>query len=144
MRGEYIMKKIIAFSTVVFMILSLTACSGKSGEATPAANQTTDVQTVDFVDAMGMVKANEIKDISLEFSAEVKKVLVKKGQKVREGEELIQLDTSDFLAKISNKEYELDAAKVELQNKLFAMNNLNKAIKEKKMYLTITNWILKR
>jgi HlyD family secretion protein len=66
------------------------------------------------VEAFGVIKAREYKDINLEFPAQITKVPVKDGQHVGRGEALIYLDTSDFEAQLKNKEFELANARYNL------------------------------
>lgn len=66
------------------------------------------------VEAFGVVKAREYKDLNLEFPAQIIKVPVKDGQHVSKGETLIYLNTSDFQSQLKSKELELYRARYEL------------------------------
>ena len=66
------------------------------------------------VEAFGLVKARDYKDINLDFPAQVLAVPVKNGQNVKLGEALIQLNINDYQAIIKGKENELSAARYEL------------------------------
>jgi HlyD family secretion protein len=79
--------------------------------AAPPRKQVAVKQTVE---AFGVIKAREYKDLNLEFPAQITKVPVKDGQHVSKGETLIYLNTSDFQAQLKNKEYELRNARYEL------------------------------
>ena len=66
------------------------------------------------VEAFGIVKARDYKDINLDFPAQIQKVPVKNGQHVKLNEPLIYLNINNFMAMIKNKENELNFARFEL------------------------------
>ncbi len=66
------------------------------------------------VEAFGLVKARDYKDINLDFPAQVLAVPVKNGQNVKLGEPLIKLNINDYQTMIKSKESELSAARYEL------------------------------
>lgn len=128
------MKKTIAFLMGISIIVCLAACSGKRVDA-PVTSQLAKVEAVDLLDATGIVKTNDIKDITLGFPAEIEKVLVKKGQIVKGGEELVQIDMTEFLMKLGSKENELAAARIALQKEQVEIDTLKGKLKEKKNFL---------
>jgi HlyD family secretion protein len=67
-----------------------------------------------IVEAFGVVKARDYKDINLDFLAQIVEVPVKDGQNVTLGEPLIRLNINDYQAMIKNKENELNQARFEL------------------------------
>jgi HlyD family secretion protein len=67
-----------------------------------------------IVEAFGVVKARDYKDINLDFLAQIIEVPVKDGQNVTLGEPLIYLNINDYQAMIKNKENELNLARFEL------------------------------
>jgi HlyD family secretion protein len=79
--------------------------------AAPSRKQVAVKQTVE---AFGVIKAREYKDLNLEFPAQITKVPVKDGQHVSKGEALIYLNISDFQAQLKNKEFELANARYNL------------------------------
>jgi HlyD family secretion protein len=66
------------------------------------------------VEAFGIIKARDYKDINLDFPAQITRVPVKDGQNVKMGEALIYLNINDFQAMIKNRENELNLARFEL------------------------------
>jgi HlyD family secretion protein len=86
------------------------------------------------VEAFGVVKARDYKDINLDFLAQIVEVPVKDGQNVTLGEPLIHLNINDYQAMIKNKENELNLAKFELlklkKNLQDAGSAYNKALRQ--------------
>lgn len=74
-----------------------------------------EVKSKQVVEAFGIVKAREYKDINLDFPAQIVSVPVKDGQNVSLDEVLIHLNITDFQAMIKSKENELNSARFELQ-----------------------------
>lgn len=72
------------------------------------------VKVKQVVEAFGIVKARDYKDINLEFPAQIQKVPVKDGQNVKFGEALVYLNINNFQAMIKSKENELNLARFEL------------------------------
>lgn len=67
------------------------------------------------VEAFGVVRARDYKDINLDFLAQIVEVPVKDGQNVSLDEPLIHLNINDYQTMIKNKENELNLARFELQ-----------------------------
>ncbi|MGD8400265.1 MAG: efflux RND transporter periplasmic adaptor subunit [Bacillota bacterium] len=84
------------------------AASPRKTAAAAAATATSGVE------AYGTIKAREYKDLNLEFPAQITKVPVRDGQRVKLGEALIYLNISSFQAQLKSKENELNTARFEL------------------------------
>ncbi|MCX7711018.1 MAG: HlyD family efflux transporter periplasmic adaptor subunit [Clostridia bacterium] len=94
------------------LLLSATGC-GKKAEAEKApAKPATD--TKQAVEAFGVAKAKEIKNVNLDFTATIDKVNVREGQKVKSSDVLITLDLNEYKAQLKNKETELKALRGEI------------------------------
>jgi HlyD family secretion protein len=100
----------------IVIIVSLICGAGCKRQAAPksAAPLHKQVAVKQTVEAFGVVKAREYKDLNLEFPAQITKVPVKDGQHVSRGETLIYLNTSDFQSQLKNKEIELYKARYQL------------------------------
>jgi HlyD family secretion protein len=100
------------------IILSATACgTTKTIQATSVTNQIQEVQN-NTIEAAGKIKANDIKNIILDFTAIVQDVHVKEGQRVKQGEELITLDIHEIKEQILDKENDLRIQKLQLEKSL--------------------------
>ncbi|HHT48821.1 MAG TPA: HlyD family efflux transporter periplasmic adaptor subunit [Firmicutes bacterium] len=67
------------------------------------------------IEAFGVVKATTTMNINIDFSARVRELYVKEGQKVTLGQPLLALDVDEYHTQIRNTEYELLAAKFDLK-----------------------------
>lgn len=90
-----------------------SGCKREAEKETAAAIVKAEVSKI--VEAFGVVKARDYKDINLDFLAQIVEVPVKDGQNVSLGEPLIYLNINDYQAMIKNKENELNLARYELQ-----------------------------
>ncbi|HYH04079.1 MAG TPA: biotin/lipoyl-binding protein, partial [Bacillota bacterium] len=106
------LSKVVVLMVVVTLIGS-TGCKRQLGKKTVAAPHKT-VAVKQTVEAYGIIKAREYKDINLDFPAQIVKVPVKDGQHVKLGEALIYLNIDDFKALIKSKENELNNARFDL------------------------------
>lgn len=134
------MKKILLMIIAVALAAAAAAC-GTQAQAAPEATQA-DVQR-QYVEAYGIIKATEVKNITLDFQAAVTAINVKEGQKVITGQKLVSLDLSEINSQLASKELELNAAQNnigrsrsntelrKLQNDLgSARETYNKSLKE--------------
>ncbi|TCL67322.1 CusB/HlyD membrane fusion family barrel-sandwich protein [Hydrogenispora ethanolica] len=98
---------------LLFGLLTMGAsCRKEEKKAVPSSAPKVEVKRT--VEAFGIVKARDYKDINLDFPAQIERVPVKAGQPVSLGQPLIYLSINDFQAQIKNKENELNAARFEL------------------------------
>ncbi|NLY90483.1 MAG: HlyD family efflux transporter periplasmic adaptor subunit [Firmicutes bacterium] len=67
------------------------------------------------IEAFGVVKATNVININIDFSARVRELYVKEGQKVTLGEPLLALDVDEYRNQIRDVEYELLVAKFDLK-----------------------------
>jgi HlyD family secretion protein len=104
--------KRLIIGLLIFVLAVIGAGCKKQAPKTTAAPQKALIKPV--VEAFGIVKARDYKDINLDFPAQITAVPVKDGQHVKQGEALVYLNTSNFQAYIKSKENELNQARFEL------------------------------
>ncbi|MHB8064162.1 MAG: HlyD family secretion protein, partial [Ruminiclostridium sp.] len=80
-----------------------------------------------IIEAAGTIKANDSKNIVLDFSASVEDIPIEEGQRVKLGEELITLDIHAINQQILDMENDLKQAKLQLE---VSMNDIDSAEKE--------------
>lgn len=115
------MKKIIIAAMIAALAISATACSKKKEEtAKPAAAPA--AETKQTVEAFGIARTKDIKNVNISFPATIEKVSVREGQKVKKGDSLITLDLSEYRSQLSNKELELKALQSEINIVLASKN----------------------
>lgn len=94
------------------------------------------VQIKQVVEAFGLIKARDYKDINLDFPAQIVKVPVKNGQHVKKGEPLIYLNIRDYWAMIKNKENELNLSRFELKKLQKSLKDAEEAYQKAKRQLS--------
>lgn len=114
-------KQILRHGCIVVLagiVLSTSACgTTKTVQAAVTSNQVQEVQN-NIIEAAGKIKANDIKNIILDFSASVRAVHVKEGQLVVQGEELITLDIHEIREQVIDRENDLRILKLQLEKSL--------------------------
>lgn len=123
-----IMKKILLIGLFGILLLIVSGC-GKETEKTNEEN-VTQVEAKQVIEAFGVVRSTEVKNITIDYLAEVTKINVVEGQTVKKGDVLLSIDSQNYLTQIRNKELELETLKVELSGlnrdynaKLSRLNN---------------------
>ena len=109
------MKKILLVLLAISMLIAATACGS---EAAAAPVDTTGQVQKQVVEAFGVVRATDVKNITLEFQAPVTKIYIKEGERVKSGQPLVALDLAEMENMMRNKELSLAAAK----------NNVNRTL----------------
>ncbi|MCX7708628.1 MAG: efflux RND transporter periplasmic adaptor subunit [Clostridia bacterium] len=107
------MKKVLAAAMIAALAITATACGGKKEEAPKPASAPV-AETKQTVEAFGVARAKDIKNINISFPAIVDKVHVREGQKVKNGDNLITLDINEYKSQLKNKELELKALQSEI------------------------------
>lgn len=118
------MKKILLPLLALGLLLSATACGKGAAAASPSTAATEQAQ---YVEAYGIVKSTDIRNITLEFQAPVEKIHIKEGERVKNGQRLVTLDLSEALSQLENKELELQAVQNELET---SFSNANPELKK--------------
>lgn len=113
------MRRLVIAGIVIGLAVTAAGCSKKEDKEKVNAPVAEVRQTVE---AFGVARARELKNINLSFPAVVEKVHVREGQKVKNGDILLSLDIEEYKSQLKNKELELKALQREL-NILVASKN---------------------
>lgn len=105
-------KRIAVIILALVMILSVSACSKPNKEATAEAPPPVKKNTVE---AFGVVKATDIHNVNIGFTATVSSVTAREGQKIKKGDVLMTLDIADYMTQINAKQHELNAVRLEIK-----------------------------
>lgn len=108
------MKKIVLSVITLVLVIVAAGCGQKSEQA--VIENAVEAEDGGFVDAYGLVKANDERNIVINFPASVEEIYVKNGQKVKKGDPLAKLDISEFKSQIRTKSLELAREKNELED----------------------------
>ncbi|WP_242661305.1 HlyD family secretion protein [Alkaliphilus metalliredigens] len=106
-------KKMTLVISIVFLGFLMVACSKDE--------EISNVEEVDLshelkiIEAFGLIKAEESKDIIIDFPAVVQEVLVKDGQHIGFHTPILTLDLSEYQSQITDKKNDLNIAKLEHQ-----------------------------
>ncbi|WP_459481492.1 efflux RND transporter periplasmic adaptor subunit [Clostridium saccharoperbutylacetonicum] len=114
-------KKIIAVCLVCFNIFMLSGCSSDDNSA--AEIKTYPVKTVEIKDASypisleyeGLTGGSEVRKLSFKSSARVSKIYVSKGQHVKKGDKLVDLDKTDLDFATNGSKAQMDAASAQYE-----------------------------
>lgn len=107
------LKKLILLILCICLAIFTISCS-TNDEIEPVVE--VDLSTEKkVVEAFGLIKAEETKDIIIDFPALILDILVKEGQHVGENEPIMTLDLSEYKGEITNKKNELNIANLEYQ-----------------------------
>lgn len=115
-------RKLAVMSAIMCLVLIITSC-GKSEE-------TSQVEEVDLADrskiieAFGIVKAGESKDVIIDYPAVVLDVPAKEGQHLGLNEPIIILDLTRYLAQIQDEKIKLNIAKLEEKSAVASLQGL--------------------
>jgi HlyD family secretion protein len=126
--------KLMAICVLISILLISSGCKKQLQKTSAKSNKKIEVKQV--VEAFGIVKARDYKDINLDFPAQIIKVPVKDGQNVKLREPLIYLNTSNFQATIKNKENELNLARFELMRTQKSLRDAQEVYDRAKQQLT--------
>lgn len=113
--------KMSLFLGTVMLAGLLTGCSnvGSTAEAAELpAEEATQEDVQNTVEAWGTVSAEVIKEIHLDFNATVTDIYVKEGQEVKAGDKLLSIDYEDYKDSILQKEKQLDLDQNTLQGQI--------------------------
>ncbi|WP_176461782.1 efflux RND transporter periplasmic adaptor subunit [Anaeromicrobium sediminis] len=117
------MKKFLVLLLMISTLLLLVACSKAEGTTVKEKVKAVKVEKIQqsensvFLSYIGTVDAKDIIKYSFKTSGKIGRVFVEKGDKVKEGDKLVQLDTQDL-------KFQVDAAKSTLDTAQF---NIKKA-----------------
>lgn len=106
-------KKLTYLILIIFISIFGIGCSQE--EALPTVEEVDLSEEARLVEAFGLVKADESKDLIIDFPATIKEVHVREGQQLGFQEAILTMDLSDYYNLISNKKNELSIARLEYQ-----------------------------
>lgn len=113
----------IGIPLLLIAALFLSACSSKNENPQEQMQQQTPGRK--FIEAFGIVKAENLRNINITFTSRIEEIFVKEGQAVKKGDKLMQLDLSEFKGEILRKELELAEAEYELEKIKIGNYNMN-------------------
>jgi multidrug resistance efflux pump len=112
------------WSLLCIAILLLTTACSKKAETAATTSATKEEKQV--VAAFGIVKANNVRNIMIDFPAMIQQLHVKEGDKVAEGQPLVDLNIADYHNQINDRQYQLSIARLELEKLQETAANDNK------------------
>ncbi|HCC07046.1 MAG TPA: hypothetical protein DEP72_02605 [Clostridiales bacterium] len=107
-------KGLIIIGVVIILVILISVVILKVKPKTENISVATTTETKQVVEASGLIKVNESRDVIIDFTSEVVNVPVKEGQKVKKGETIMTIDLSDIKKEIEDKTRELKIQKLEL------------------------------
>ncbi len=120
-------KKLALMGIITTVVLTATAC-GNAGAAEQTEAPVDETAVVEeeakneTVEAYGIVEATIEQSISVDFDARVDKIHVKAGERIVEGDQLVDFDISVLENAIASKEMEINEAKFELGKKDYSVS----------------------
>lgn len=111
---------------LILLSLFLNACSQEKKKADDNVVK----KEKEYVEASGIVKSKNIKNLIIDFPSYVEKVNVEEGRRVKKGEVLVTLNLEEFKVAISKREQELKASQIALQNLQDKLNRNNPGVKK--------------
>lgn len=108
------MKRIISIFIIGLIIISFTGC--KDEKKNTSASSVKKTESNENVEAFGVVKIKEIRNIHIDFLSKVSNVSISENQRVKNGDILLSLDISDFKTQINNKKCERDILDKEIES----------------------------
>ncbi|KLU66371.1 putative efflux pump membrane fusion protein [Desulfosporosinus acididurans] len=118
-------KRRIILALVVALTMSVSGCSSNNSAKSVTVNSGT-VKSTKTVDGFGVVKAMDIKNITVDFPAAVKTINVVEGQKVKNQDSLVSLNLKEFEDQIKSKEMSISSEShdiEEIQNDYLSTSN---------------------
>lgn len=126
-------KQLLSLGCVLILISIVLVTAGcgtkKSVQTTSVPKQVQEQKNV--IEAAGKIKANDVKNIILDFPATVLTVHVKEGQRVKQGEELVTLDIRDIQQQIRNSENNLSQGRLQLDISTNDINTYENELQQK-------------
>lgn len=116
-------KKLILAIISICLLITAAGCNTREDE--PATAEVDLSGELKEVEAFGLVKAEETRDIIIDFPAIVTDVLVKEGQHVNLHDPIMVLDLTQYESQLLNKKSELNIAKMEHQKIIKSLEELS-------------------
>jgi multidrug resistance efflux pump len=112
------MKKELLYICVLFLITAIFSCQNVKKPDNNNQKNGSNFNQNRFIELFGTVKAENIKNIYLNFDAEINKIHVKQRQKIKKGDKLITFSYLGFDNQIREKEYDILNEQFELKKLL--------------------------
>jgi multidrug efflux pump subunit AcrA (membrane-fusion protein) len=123
------MKKMVIIGVLGALILFSAGCTQQSD----SVEAVTDAKVEkDVIQAYGMVKSREVKNLVIEFPSSIKNINVSEGQVVKKDEILIEMDMTQYEKLITQKEEEVKISEMELKNLIGENESIKKQINASK------------
>lgn len=115
------MKKLLLLLLASGLLISTAAC-GAEAAAAKSATAAAGTEQAQYIEAYGIIKSTDVRNITLDFQAPVESIHVREGERVSSGSQLVTLDLSGEQSRLENKELELQAAQNEIGSSFSAAN----------------------
>ena len=116
--GGSLMKKNIAFLVMILMLVGATGCSKTETAATNEQIRAVKVEEIQTsakpvkLNYIGTLDAKEIIEYSFKSGGQIERVLVEKGDHVKKGDKLMQLDRHDLSYQVASARIAMQTAQV--------------------------------
>jgi multidrug resistance efflux pump len=121
------MKKIILSVLFIGILSVLGGCKAQKKEAQADVIDLGAQPKSQIVEAYGVIKASDVRDVSIGFNVSIDRITVKNGQKVTSGDTLMVLDTQDYEVQLKGQECDLAILK--------GQENMSREQEDKAAYL---------
>lgn len=121
------MRKIYLYVAVIAAGMLLAGCGADAQENTavePIDSEVQAEQTIESVEAYGVVEATDAQSISVDFDARVNKIYVKAGEKISGGDRLVDFDISVLENAIASQEMEIEETAFDIESKNYSVETL--------------------
>lgn len=102
------MKKLLTLLLLIVSVLLLGGCEKKTEDTKADVISLGAQPDKQIVEAYGVVKSADVRNVTIDFTASVEEVNVKNGQKVKKGDTLMTLNIDELKAMIKDKESDLN------------------------------------
>jgi len=120
-------KKLALIGIIVVMTLTMAACGDAAAEEVDAPEENVEMEDepkIESVEAYGIVEATIEQSISVDFNARVDKIHVKAGERIAEGDQLVDFDISVLENEIASKKMEINETEYELSKKDYSVSTI--------------------
>lgn len=127
---------------VVISIAMLLTVGCANEEKQEVSNVSYTEEVDDSIEVSGKIKANKIREVSIDFPATVEEIYVLEGDKLEKGQEILALNYEEYKDEIKQKEQDLELEKLALkklkgiiETTTVEINSLQKEINQKQNLL---------
>ncbi|CAH2212248.1 efflux RND transporter periplasmic adaptor subunit [Tepidibacter aestuarii] len=115
------MRKISLILLLGCLLLSLSACTKAEAEKVEEISKKVDVEVLQQkttpveLEYTGIVKSDEMKEISFKSSGKILNIYVEKGDHIKKGQRLVELDKADLNLQLNATKSKLDTAQLDIK-----------------------------